>query len=47
MMSEQELRASIARQIEEVIIKASKFDWNEERIGGLEIALDIVWGKNE
>jgi hypothetical protein len=44
-MNEQETRESIARQIEALIIKSQAYEWNEERIGGLELALDIVWGK--
>ena len=44
-MSETDLRHQIAQKIEKVIIEASQYDWNEERIGGLEIALDIVRGE--
>ena len=45
-MNEQEIRESIARQIEALIVANQAYDWNEERIGGLELALDIVWGNN-
>lgn len=40
------IRTRIAKEIEQKIIENDNYEHNQERIGGLEIALDIVWGKS-
>lgn len=31
------------KEIESQVIASQAFEWNEERVGGLEIALDILY----
>jgi len=33
------------QEIEKIITQNKEYEWNEERIAGLEIALDIIKGK--